>query len=73
MGSFADAKDNPNCFTLVSVNDFSFAKTETKPDPEKPNPEKPNKKKGCGAVALTGVVSVITVVAAAAVVLKKRD
>lgn len=88
MGSFADAKDNPNCFTLVSVNDFSFAKTETKPDPEKPDPEKPdpekpnpenpdpekpNKKKGCGAVALTGVVGVITVVAAAAVVLKKRD
>lgn len=102
MGSFADVKDNPNCFTLVSVNDFSFAKTETKPDPEKPdpekpdpespnpespnpespnpgssdlesqNPEKPNKKKGCGAAASAGIGGVIAIIAAAAVVLKKR-
>lgn len=82
MGSFADYKADPNCFTLVSVDDAQFAAKSDKPDPDpdpdpKPTPDpKPDDNNNVGLIvglSVAGGVIVLAGVAVAVVfVLKKK-
>lgn len=75
LGSFADYKNDPNCFTLVSVDGESFAKKADTPDnpdnPDKPvPPEQPEKKRGCGSeIGAYSALASCVALAAAGVVL----
>lgn len=82
MGSFADYKADPNCFTLVSVDDAQFAAKSDKPDPDpdpdpKPTPDpKPDDNNNVGLIVGLSVAGGVIVLAAVAVavvfVLKKK-
>lgn len=84
MGSFADYKADPNCFTLVSVDDAQFAVKSDKPDPDpdpdpdpKPTPDpEPDNNNNVGLIvglSVAGGVIVLAGVAVAVVfVLKKK-
>lgn len=71
FGSFADYTVDPNCFTLVKINDKVFA--EDIPQPEKPNvPEKPDEQEGCNGIVSGAGIAVTLALVGVALVGKKR-
>lgn len=78
MGSFADYKVDPNCFTLISVDGQSFAAQDgnTDPDTDPDTETKPAKKNNVGLIVglsvAGGVIALGGGAAAVVYVLKKK-
>ena len=81
MGSYMDKYDNPNRYTLISINDDVFAGEEQQPTPpadseggesaEQGGSKK--KKKGCGSVVSVMPMVALASVVGGALVFKKKE
>ena len=84
MGSYMDKHDNPNAYTLISINEDVFAAEE---EEEPTTPSVPSdsgntddgenqdggKKKGCGSVVAMPVLGMITVLGGVLLLRKKEN
>ncbi len=81
MGSYMDKYDKPNAYTLISINEDSFA-AEEDVTPSVPNDsgngdggenQDGGKKKGCGSVVAMPILGLMTVLGGALLLRKKEN